>query len=102
MDVDVATLEKILGRRVVKAARRQRRREAANLERKALCDDLEKIASARGRKDVISVQKPRPNARKHERTSKTGGLIDGTKWGTETEADETTFTGKHFQGRSTQ
>ena len=64
MDVDVATLEKILGRRVVKAARRQRRREAATLERKALYDDdLKEVTSTRGRKDVISMQKPRPNAR---------------------------------------
>ena len=63
MDVDVATLEKILGRRVVKAARRQRRREAANLERKALYDDLEKVTSAGGRKEAICIQKPRLFAR---------------------------------------
>ena len=74
MDVDVATLEKILGRRVVKAARRQRRREAANLERKALYDELEKVTSTGGRKDAVSIEKLRPNARNARILLKQGGL----------------------------
>ena len=102
LDVDLATLEKILGRRVVKAARRQRRREAADLERQALCDDLERITTTGGgtqRGDLYA--KSASKGSKYEHNSKTGGFLDGQTWRTETEADEVTFTGKHLSSGST-